>query len=179
MEKFDYVALGHIHSPQSVGVEHIRYSGSPLKYSLSEVNNSKSLPIITLENKGKLSIEYVPLTAMRDIRHLKGNLKELLDEKNISSNNDFIYATLTDEDIINDVMGIFRAYYPNTVKIDYDNSHTREIENVDISRIAENKTFDELIQDFYKQIYACDMSKEELEIMKWAAKEAGVINETD
>ena len=179
LEKFDYVALGHIHSPQSVGVEHIRYSGSPLKYSLSEVNNSKSLPIITLENKGKLSIEYVPLTAMRDIRHLKGNLKELLDEKNISSNNDFIYATLTDEDIINDVMGIFRAYYPNTVKIDYDNSHTREIENVDISRIAENKTFGELIQDFYKQIYACDMSKEELEIMKWAAKEAGVINETD
>ena len=76
-------------------------------------------------------------------------------------------------------MGIFRAYYPNTVKIDYDNSHTREIENVDISRIAENKTFGELIQDFYKQIYACDMSKEELEIMKWAAKEAGVINETD
>lgn len=179
LEKFDYVALGHIHSPQSVGVEHIRYSGSPLKYSLSEANNSKSLPIITLENKGKLSIEYVPLTAMRDIRHLKGNLKELLDEKNISSNNDFIYATLTDEDIINDVMGIFRAYYPNTVKIDYDNSHTREIENVDISRIAENKTFGELIQDFYKQIYACDMSKEELEIMKWAAKEAGVINETD
>ena len=176
LEKFDYVALGHIHSPQSVGVEHIRYSGSPLKYSLSEANNSKSLPIITLE---KLSIEYVPLTAMRDIRHLKGNLKELLDEKNISSNNDFIYATLTDEDIINDVMGIFRAYYPNTVKIDYDNSHTREIENVDISRIAENKTFGELIQDFYKQIYACDMSKEELEIMKWAAKETGVINETD
>ena len=76
-------------------------------------------------------------------------------------------------------MGIFRAYYPNTVKIDYDNSHTREIEDVDISRIAEDKTFDELIQDFYKQIYACDMKEEELEIMKWAAKEAGVINETD
>ena len=75
MEKFDYVALGHIHSPQSVGVEHIRYSGSPLKYSLSEANNSKSLPIITLENKGKLSIEYVPLTAMRDIRYLKGKLE--------------------------------------------------------------------------------------------------------
>ncbi len=177
LAEFDYVALGHIHSPQSVGLKHIRYSGSPLKYSLSEVNNNKSVPIITFKDKGEVLVEFAPLLPMRDIRHLKGNIKDLLDKKNISMENDFIYATLTNEDIVNDAMGIFREYYPNTVKIDYDNSHTKEIENVDITRITQNKTFDELIKDFYMQMYSCDMGEEELEIMKWAAKEAGVGNE--
>ena len=179
LAEFDYVALGHIHSPQSVGLKHIRYSGSPLKYSLSEVNNNKSVPIITFKDKGEILVEFALLLPMRDIRHLRGNIKNLLNKKNISMENDFIYATLTDEDIVNDAMGIFREYYPNTVKIDYDNSHTKEIENVDITRITQNKTFDELIKDFYMQMYSCDMGEEELEIMKWAAKEAGVGNETD
>ena len=179
LAEFDYVALGHIHSPQSVGLKHIRYSGSPLKYSLSEVNNNKSVPIITFKDKGEVLVEFAPLLPMRDIRHLRGNIKNLLDKKNISCENDFIYATLTNEDIVNDAMGIFREYYPNTVKIDYDNSHTKEIENVDITRITQNKTFDELIKDFYMQMYSCDMGEEELEIMKWAAKEAGVGNEAD
>ncbi len=179
LAEFDYVALGHIHSPQSVGLKHIRYSGSPLKYSLSEVNNNKSVPIITFKDKGELLVEFALLLPMRDIRHLRGNIKNLLDKKNISMENDFIYATLTNEDIVNDAMGIFREYYPNTVKIDYDNSHTKEIENVDITRITQNKTFDELIKDFYMQMYSCDMGEEELEIMKWAAKEVGVGNEAD
>ena len=179
LAEFDYVALGHIHSPQSVGLKHIRYSGSPLKYSLSEVNNNKSVPIITFKDKGEVLVEFAPLLPMRDIRHLRGNIKNLLDKKNISCEKDFIYATLTNEDIVNDAMGIFREYYPNTVKIDYDNSHTKEIENVDITRITQNKTFDELIKDFYMQMYSCDMGEEELEIMKWAAKEAGVGNEAD
>ena len=179
LAEFDYVALGHIHSPQSVGLKHIRYCGSPIKYSLSEVNNNKSVPIITFKDKGEVLVEFAPLIPMRDIRHLRGNIKNLLDKKNISCENDFIYATLTNEDIVNDAMGIFREYYPNTVKIDYDNSHTKEIDNVDITRITQNKTFDELIKDFYMQMYSCDMGEEELEIMKWAAKEAGVGNEAD
>ena len=179
LAEFDYVALGHIHSPQSVGLKHIRYCGSPLKYSLSEVNNNKSVPIITFKDKGEVLVEFAPLLPMRDIRHLRGNIKNLLDKKNISCEKDFIYATLTNEDIVNDAIGIFREYYPNTVKIDYDNSHTKEIENVDITRITQNKTFDELIKDFYMQMYSCDMGEEELEIMKWAAKEAGVGNEAD
>ena len=179
LAEFDYVALGHIHSPQSVGLKHIRYCGSPLKYSLSEVNNNKSVPIITFKDKGEVLVEFAPLIPMRDIRHLRGNIKNLLDKKNISCEKDFIYATLTNEDIVNDAIGIFREYYPNTVKIDYDNSHTKEIENVDITRITQNKTFDELIRDFYMQMYSCDMDEEELEIVKWAAKEAGVGNEAD
>ena len=176
---FDYVALGHIHSPQSVGREEIRYAGSPLKYSLSEVNNNKSVPVVTIGEKGKVDIELIPLKPMRDLRHIKGTMEKLLDKKNITAPEDFIYVTLTDEDMINDAMGIFQQFYPNTVKIDYDNSHTHELETVDISKIVENKSFDELIEDFYHLMYGCDMTEEEKAIMNEAAKKAGVVDEAD
>ena len=176
---FDYVALGHIHSPQRVGRDEVRYSGSPLKYSLSEVHNAKSVPVITMGKKGEVTLELIPLKPMRDLRHIKGNLKALLEPKNMTDVEDFIYVTLTDEEIINDAMGIFQQTYPNTVKIDYDNSRTRAMEHVDISNIAENKSFSELISDFYRLIYNCEMSEEEMDYMRAAAQEAGVIDETD
>lgn len=176
---FDYVALGHIHSPQRVGRDEVRYSGSPLKYSLSEVHNAKSVPVITMGKKGEVTLELIPLKPMRDLRHIKGNLKALLEPKNMTDVEDFIYVTLTDEEIINDAMGIFQQTYPNTVKIDYDNSRTRAMEHVDISNIAENKSFSELISDFYRLIYNCEMSGEEMDYMRAAAQEAGVIDETD
>ena len=178
-DAFDYVALGHIHSPQSVGRNEVRYAGSPLKYSLSEVNNEKSVPIITVNGKNDISIELVPLKPMRDMRHLRGEMKELLDRKNVNETDDFIYATLTDEGIIDDAMGIFQQTYPNTVKIDYDNSHTKEIDQVDISKITQNKPFSELLSDFYRQVYGCEISEEEMDYMKIVAREAGVIDETD
>ena len=176
---FDYAALGHIHSPQSVGREEVRYSGSPLKYSLSEVNNDKSVPVITLGKKGEVEIELVKLTPMRDLRHIKGPIRKLLDKENVTRPEDFIYATLTDEDIVDDAMGIMQQVYPNTVRIDYDNSRTREIDRIDITAIAEQKSFDELIGDFYKKMYGCEISEEEMLVMREAAKEAGVIDETD
>ena len=178
-DSFDYAALGHIHSPQRVGREEVRYAGSPLKYSLSEVNNAKSVPIITLEEKGNVSLELLPLRPMRDLRHIKGPMKMLLDKTNVTDPDDFIYVTLTDEDAVNDAMGIFQQVYPNTVKIDYDNSHTRAVEQVDLSHIAENKSFSELIGDFYRLMYQCEMSEEEMQYMKMAAQEAGIIDETD
>ena len=177
-DKFDYVALGHIHSPQRVGRDEVRYSGSPLKYSLSEVNNTKSVPVVTLtakDNKKNVEIELVELKPVRDLRHIKGKLDTLLDSKYIDNQNDFMYVTLTDESVINDAMGIIQQVYPNTVKIDYDNSHTKQIEQSDISHIAEDKNFTELIEDFYRQMYGTDMSDEEIELMNEVAKEAGVI----
>ena len=176
---FDYAALGHIHSPQSVGREEVRYSGSPLKYSLSEVNNDKSVPMITLGDKGDVKIELLKLWPLRDMRHLKGPIEKLLDKSNISRPEDFIYATLTNEEIINDAMGIMQQVYPNTVRIVYDNSRTRELDRIDITAITQHKSFDELISDFYRKMYSCEISEEELQVMMETAKEAGVIDETD
>ncbi len=173
-DAFDYAALGHIHAPQRVGRDTVRYSGSPLKFSLSEANSQKSVPLITLGSKGDIDIELIPLKPLRDLRHIKGPLSKLLDKANVTAPDDFIYATLTDEDIINDAIGIFRQVYPNTVKIDYDNSHTRAVEEADIAKIIENKTFSELIGDFYHMMYGCDISDEELQCIRQIAEESGI-----
>ncbi len=178
-EEFDYVALGHIHSPQRIGRDYIRYSGSLLKYSLSEVNNEKSVPIVTIGQKGETDIELIPLKPKRNLRHIKGTMEQLLDKGNIKDADDFIYVTLTDENVINDAMSIFQQYYPNTVKLDYDNEHTRELERIEIATIADNKSFRELISDFYVQMYGTEIGEEELQIMESVAREAGVINETN
>lgn len=178
-DRFDYVALGHIHSPQQVGRKEVRYAGSPLKYSLSEANNEKSVPLITVEGKGKLEVELIKLSPERNLRHIRGRMKELLDPAVVTAPDDFIYATLTDEEMESNVMGIFRQTYPNTVKIDYDNSHTRAIEQVDISRIADNRSFDDLIKDFYRQMFGCGISEEEMDVMKEVAREAGALHEAD
>ena len=177
-DKFDYVALGHIHSPQRVGREEVRYAGSPLKYSLSEVDNEKSVPLITLDGKN-VKIDLIPLVPKRNMRHIRGNLSDLLKPENVCDTEDFIYATLTDEDIINDVMGILQQTYPNTVKIDFDNSHTHEIEQVDISKIAEGRDFKDLISEFYEKVYGVEITEEEMTVMRMAAREAGVIDEAD
>lgn len=178
-DDFDYVALGHIHSPQRIGRDEVRYSGSPLKYSLSEVNNEKSVPIVTIDEKNHVNIELFPLKPMRDMRHIKGKMEDLLNKANVTSTEDFIYATLTDEDIINDAMGIFQQTYPNTVKIDYDNRRTKEIGQVDITNLAQNRSFPELIEEFYKLMYNCEISQEEMDLMKTVAREAGIIDETN
>ena len=179
VKEFDYVALGHLHSPQSVGYEHVRYSGSILKYSLNEAVSRKSVPLIDIREKGSVSVELLTLDPLRDLRHITGRLDQLLKAENIVDPEDYIYVTLTDEEIINDVMGIVQQYYPNTIKIDYQNSHTKEIENFDIGKIASDRSFEEIISDFYLKMYGTEISDEELEVMMSAAREAGVLNEAD
>lgn len=183
MQDFDYVALGHIHSPQRVGSDRIRYAGAPLKYSLSEVGNPKSVPLITLgEKKGdsyEPKIELIPLTPMRDVKHHEGTKDDLLAKQNEWNKDDFFYFTLTDEEIIKNAMGIFQQTYPHTVKIDYHNSYTRSLEQIEVSDYTKHKSFDELIGEFYKLAYECEMNEDERELMRLVAGEAGVIHEAD
>ncbi len=177
-DKFDYVALGHIHSPQKLERETIRYSGSLLKYSLSEVDKNKSVPIITFNEKGKIDIDLVELKPLRDIRHIKGRLDQLLASENIVSPEDYMWITLTDEIIEPNAFNIFRAYYPNIMKLNYENSHTIETEQVEIKPLSQNKSFEEIISDFYKLKYGIEIPEDELDIMLEVAREAGVGNET-
>lgn len=178
-DDFDYAALGHIHSPQRVGREEVRYSGSPLKYSLSEEGNEKSVPVVTLREKGNVEIELVPLRPMRELRHIKGRLRQLLSSENVVSPDDFIYATLTDEEMETDVMGIFQQTYPNTVRIDYDNSRTRALGEELRPMAGEAKPFETLMAEFYEMVYGCEITGEEMDVLRDAARKAGVLHEAD
>ncbi|MGN0355139.1 MAG: exonuclease SbcCD subunit D [Muricoprocola sp.] len=175
---FDYVALGHIHSSQKVGKETVRYCGSPLKYSLSEIRSVKSVPIITVGEKGDLQIECRELQPRREMRHIKGKLEQLLRKENLVTKEDYIYVTLTDEYPIPDVLNVIREYYPNVMKLDYDNAHTRAIGESSLDLKEKKMDFSDLIAEFYETMYGCKMSEEEMEYMMKTAKEAGVINET-
>lgn len=127
-EGFDYVALGHLHRPQDCGDERIRYSGSPLKYSFSEVNDVKSLTVITLEGKGVMKREMIPLTPLHDWHDLKGTYDELTSREFYAGRpwtEDFVRITLTDENDVQDAIGKLRTIYRNLLEIRYDNKRTR------------------------------------------------------
>ena len=174
-DPFDYAALGHIHSPQSLGRKEVRYSGSPLSYSLSEIGHEKSFPLVTLGAKSRVEIELVPLVPRRRMRHLRGPLAQLLDPAHITDDQDYIYITLTDEQPIPDAIGRVRTYYPNVMKLDYDNSHTRALQQVTFSGITAGRSYHELIRDFYSLMNGGEPTEEELEILGEAARKAGVI----
>ena len=178
-DAFDYVALGHIHSLQRVGRDEVRYSGSPLKYSLSEVNDDKSVTLITLKDKGDVDLEYIPLKPLREMRHIKGELKNLIANVDEDTVDDYIYITLTDEDVIDDAMGVIRNYYNRPVKLDYDNSRSKDISFEDVELKTESKPITDILGEFYNKMYGVDISEDEMKIFKEVAMKAGVINEAD
>lgn len=146
-EDFDYVALGHLHGPQSVGRDTIRYSGTPLKYSFSEANHKKSITVIDIESKGQLSISEIPLDApLHDWKIYKGDFDEvILNEKT----NDYVKVILTDDENISDAVNKLREYFPNMLQLSFDN---RRFESQYDAARLENVTslsLPELFAEFY------------------------------
>lgn len=150
---FDYVALGHIHGPQHVGRETIRYCGTPLKYSFSETRHRKSVTVLEMKEKGKNHIRTVDLVPLHDLRELRGTYEELTNKKNYEGTvlDDYIHITLTDEEDIPDAVGKLRVIYPNLMKLDYDNRRTRGNQEITGGEDVDTKTPMELIFDFYEK----------------------------
>lgn len=133
-EKFDYVALGHLHGAQKIKKETIRYAGSPLKYSFSEMKQKKSVVMIDLKEKGEVKVVLLPLIPLHEMREIKGTLKELLRIQEDGKNcNDYIHAILTNEEELYDPLGELRTVYPNIMKLDFDNSRTKNEKELEFS----------------------------------------------
>ncbi len=151
-DPFDYVALGHIHGPQNVGGERVRYCGTPLKYSFSEVRHQKSVTIVELAGKGALAVRTVPLVPQKDMVELHGSFSEVTSPKFYEqvAQNAYVRVILTDENDIYDAVGRLRLIYPNLMRLDYDNLRTR---NGTLRLEAANIKRDplELFADFYQQ----------------------------
>ena len=162
-DNFDYVALGHIHKPQYVGRETIRYCGTPLKYSFSEVNHKKSVSIVTLKQKGNISIEKIDLIPQKDMREIKGYYQEITAlqyYKNINVQN-YMHIILKDEQDIVDAISKLRSIYPNIMRLDYDNKRTQSNQMIDVTENIENKTPLQLLQQFYEIQNNCAMTEEQ------------------
>ena len=131
-DAFDYVALGHIHSPQHIGRETVRYCGTPLKYSFSEAGQQKSITVVELKEKGDISISTIPLRPLRDLRKIKGTYLEVTARDFYAGTNtsDYLQITLTDEEDIPDGLQKLRIIYPNLMRLEYDNRRTRENQEI-------------------------------------------------
>lgn len=168
-EPFDYLALGHIHSPQNCGTEKIRYCGTPLKYSFSELNDHKSVTIVELGEKGSLSVRTTELIPQHDLVELKGTYADLTLKsfyENTTWQEDYTHLTLTDEEDVPDAIGKLRAVYHRLMKLDYDNKRTRMSMEINGATDVETKSPLEQFSDFYELQNNQPMTNEQSSYMK-------------
>lgn len=151
-DPFDYVALGHIHSPQHVGREAVRYCGTPLKYSFSEAGQEKSVTVLELLEKGNVEIRKFPLKPLRDMRKIRGSYLEVTARSFYEGTNteDYVQITLTDEEDVPDGLQKLRVIYPNLMRLEYDNKRTRNNGDVAGADSVEQKSELELCGEFYE-----------------------------
>ena len=164
-DDFDYVALGHIHGPQNIGSERVRYCGTPLKYSFSEVNHEKSVTLVEMGEKGKVKVETVPLQPLRDMVQLKGTYMEVSSKAFYESLNtdNYVNVVLTDEEAVPDALGKLRLIYPNIMKLEYQNRRTQLNQEIVGALEVEKKSPLQLFMELYEMQNNQEMSEQQQE----------------
>ena len=167
-DSFDYAALGHLHSPQRVGKETVRYCGTPLKYSFSEAEQEKSVTIAELKEKGNIEIRTIPLKPLRDMRKIRGTYLQVTEKSFYEGTNteDYLQITLTDEEDIPDGMQKLRIIYPNLMRLEYDNQRTRENRSVEAAEAVEQKSEAEIFEEFFELQNNRPMSEQQQTFVK-------------
>lgn len=170
---FDYTALGHLHGPQRVGSETIRYAGSPLKYSFSELHQKKSVTVAELRAKGETEIRQIPLQPRREMIELRGTFEEILEEARQKGElqTDYYHMILTDETDVVDALSRLREYYPNIMLLDYDNRRTRSQKEVEQLDRVEERTPGELFAALYEQQNGQEMDSDRKEYLDGLIRE--------
>ena len=160
---FDYVALGHLHGAQRIGRETLRYSGTPLKYSFSEKDQTKAVTVVELGEKGGVCVSSLPLAPRRDMREIRGTYAELTLRDNYAGTNteDYIHAILTDENDLPNALARLRSIYPNLMKLDYDNLRTRTSAVIAAEERHRTMTGSELFAELYEKQNGQKMNAEQ------------------
>lgn len=160
---FDYVALGHIHGPQNIGSNQIRYCGTPLKYSFSECSHHKSVTVVNLGVKGQLELQLRPLTPKHDLRQIRGTFAQLTEKAYYdgTATDDYLHIILTDEEDVPEAVGKLRVIYPNMMKLSYDNTRTRVNQIIDRAEDVQRKSPLELFDELYQKQNNQPMSEEQ------------------
>jgi exonuclease SbcD len=151
-DAFDYVALGHIHRPQQMLRETLRYAGSPLKYSFSEIDHQKTITVVDLCDKGDVAITEIPLMPERELREVRGTYAEITDRRNYlgSNTDDYVRVVLTDEEDEPEAIQKLRTIYPHLMRLDYDNTRTQTTLEVSGTTGTENKAPAEYFGELYE-----------------------------
>lgn len=149
-EPFDYVALGHIHSPQTVMKGKIRYCGTPLKYSFSESEQEKSVTIVEVKEKGNIEISTRKLTCIKDFIKIKGTFEEIKTQYSDKGIEDFVEVTLTNELDVPDAFRKLKLIFPNIMLLMYDNVRTRERKTVKSVPVVKEMSEFEMVEKLFE-----------------------------
>ncbi|MBA6412221.1 exonuclease SbcCD subunit D [Parahaliea sp. F7430] len=159
---YTYAALGHLHGRQFQGAPHIRYSGSILKYSFSEVNHNKSVTLVDISASGEIEIDERPLKPLRNLRILEGQLEELLEQGASDPHfEDFIGVRLSDSGALLDVMGKLRRVYPNALQAQFAAREQLDHSAPLASREMLQKSQLELFSEFFQEVQGDALSDEQ------------------
>lgn len=160
-DAFDYVALGHLHGPQRIGRDTIRYAGSPLKYSFSEEKQKKSITVAELKEKGEVTYDLLPLEAKRGLRTVRGTFEEVTSPEFTAGRkrDDYYRVILTDEnDVPNALSRLRRRFYENLMLLEYDNARTSSDVRIEAEEGEEEKEPIEVLGDLYQMQNGREMS---------------------
>ena len=151
-DAFDYVALGHLHGPQRIGRDTVRYAGSPLKYSFSEEKHKKSVTLVEIKEKGQVEYRQLALVPARDFKTLRGTFSEVMSPGFTAplSAEDYYRIILTDEQDVDQALARLRKYfYKNLMVLEYDNTRTRTQSDIDAGEEALEKEPIEVLQELF------------------------------
>lgn len=171
LSAFDYAALGHLHGAQMVGEERFRYSGTPYKYSVGEERHKKGVTVVTMEEKGRIMTERLPLFCVPDVRSVRGDLQEVLAMADGENRRDFVAITLTDETEVSNMKEQLEETYENILQIRIDNERTRRRLREDGEEISIPDPL-EAFRRFFETMRRCPMTKEQEDIMRRVVGEA-------
>ena len=163
-QPFDYTALGHLHTPQVLGNERIRYAGSLLKYSVSEARQHKSVYLIELREKGSFSCQTISIPPLRELRTIRGKLEQILNANEISD--DYIFVNLTDESLMPDAMNRLRSIFSHILGLKLENRDQEFEGELSFDNTLAKQSMDSLFADFYKQIRGEDIPPHRAELMR-------------
>lgn len=167
-EGFAYVALGHIHRPQNITSERIRYCGTPLKYSFSEAGHAKSVSVVELGAGDEFALRTIDLVPKHDMVEIKGTFDQIMDKafyENTSYQEDYMHIILTDEDDVPDALTKLRVVYKNMMKMSYDNTRTRHSQEIYAAENIDQKSELDLFRELYEMQNGKEMSDEQNEFM--------------
>ena len=158
---FSYTALGHLHNPQRAGADHIRYSGSLMKYSFEESSQQKSLAVVDLDAQGQTAVELLPLLPKHDMRRIRGYFDDILrDRDRYPASDDYLLAELLDTDTILDVHGKLETIFPNLMQIDRPNLNYRSA-LADAGQVRRQQSEAELFAGFFQDMTGEALTEEQ------------------
>lgn len=162
--QFDYTALGHLHQAHYVHDETVRYSGSILKYSVSEAHHNKGYHVVEMDANGDVTVEKCPLTPLRDIRRVEDTLENLLTHP---VSYDYVFVRLLDEAPVLSPMERIRSVYPNAMHVERGNYLTASDQPESENRTSRTEMSDlELFKAFYKEVKGYEAAADTEDIFK-------------